>query len=229
MTGLFRPLLLAAVLAGLVVGTVVSLVQAAWVTPLIRAAEVYEVHEGHDHGEEAWEPAPGIERATYTWTANVVLATGQSLLLGAALLLLGRHGWRAGLLTGLVGYASFVLAPSLGLPPELPGTAAAELGARQAWWVLAAGATAAGLGLVLMGRRPWAMAAGLALILVPHLVGAPHPPAAAGTVPHALTLEFIPAVLASQLVAWALLGGLTGLLLAHLTGGGRAVFGRAAA
>ena len=61
-------------------------------------------------------------------------------------------GWREGLLWGLGGFAVFMLAPSLGLPPELPGMPAAELGPRQVWWLLTAAATAAGLALLAFRR-----------------------------------------------------------------------------
>ena len=51
---------------------------------------------------------------------------------GFALMLAGLYTLRAptrtsqGLLWGLAGYAVFCLAPTMGLPPELPGTAAAD-------------------------------------------------------------------------------------------------------
>ena len=58
----------------------------------------------------------------------------------------------------MAGFAVFMLAPSLGLPPELPGMPAAELGPRQVWWLLTAAATAAGLALLAFRRTPvWAV------------------------------------------------------------------------
>jgi adenosylcobinamide kinase/adenosylcobinamide-phosphate guanylyltransferase len=46
---------------------------------------------------------------------------------------------------GLAGFAVFTLAPGLGLPPELPAMPAADLLARQVWWIGTAAATAIGL------------------------------------------------------------------------------------
>ncbi|MEI2612914.1 MAG: CbtA family protein [Candidatus Promineifilaceae bacterium] len=40
---------------------------------------------------------------------------------------------------------AFQLAPAFGLPPELPGMAAADLGARQVWWCGTALATGVGI------------------------------------------------------------------------------------
>jgi predicted cobalt transporter CbtA len=60
--------------------------------------------------------------------ANVSMAVGFALMLVAAFALSGRRiTWRSGLLWGLAGYGVFFVAPSLGLPPEVPGTLAAPL------------------------------------------------------------------------------------------------------
>ena len=72
-------------------------------------------------------------------------------------------------------FAVFTLAPGLGLPPELPAMPAAELGARQLWWIATAVATALALGLLFYRRSPFAAVAAVALLVVPHLIGAPQP------------------------------------------------------
>ena len=46
---------------------------------------------------------------------------------------------RTGLAFGVAGFIAVALAPALGLPPEIPGSGAAELGARQTWWFFAVG------------------------------------------------------------------------------------------
>ena len=66
---------------------------------------------------------------------------------------------------GLAGFAAFTLAPNLGLPPELPAMPAADLLARQAWWIGTVVATAAGLALIVFGRSPWFAVLGIALLL----------------------------------------------------------------
>lgn len=72
---------------------------------------------------------------------SVLSTTGGNLVVAVRLCVLaGLSPLRAptrtqGLLWGLAGCATFVLAPTLGLPPELPGTAAADLTLRQTWWI----------------------------------------------------------------------------------------------
>ena len=81
---LFRSIVFAAVLAGLLAGLFATLAQMARTVPLIQAAEILE-HEAsaeHDHG--GWAPADGLERTAFTTLANLVTATGFALLLVAA-------------------------------------------------------------------------------------------------------------------------------------------------
>src|SRR5436305_591323 len=99
------------------------------------------------------------------------------------------------MLGGFIGFgvcfATFSLAPGLGLPPELPGTAAAPLLDRQLWWLATAAATGGGLALILLRRGPAAVVAGLALLALPHLVGAPTPDTPASAAPEALAQRFV--------------------------------------
>ena len=90
----------------------------------------------HEHGDDGWSPADGFERTVFSALANIVTGIGFALLLVAASELFGGiKDWRQGLFWGLAGFAVFTLAPGLGLPPELPAMPAAELGARQLWWI----------------------------------------------------------------------------------------------
>lgn len=211
----FRSLVFAAALAGMVAGVLVTLVQAVGTTPLIFAAEAYEqAAPVHEHGgAEAWAPADGVERTGYTLLANLVTSIGFALLLVAGMALAGRRvGWREGLLWGLAGFAAFALAPSLGLPPEPPGAAAAGLGARQAWWAMTVAATAGGLALLAFGRAPLVAVAAVALLATPHLIGAPQPSdGAASLAPEALAHRFATVVIVTSLLFWAALGVLSAL------------------
>src|SRR5690606_13520651 len=138
---MFRTILLSAGIAGLVAALVLTLLQALWITPLILQAETYEnaaPHEHaqphdhthaaapHDHGDE-WAPTDGAERTFCTLVGNVVLGFACALML-AGIYTLWRQPKNAaqGLLFGLAGFAVFFGAPGLGLPPELPGTEAAD-------------------------------------------------------------------------------------------------------
>ena len=93
----------------------------------------------------------------FTTLANVVTAIGFALLLVVASELAGGIAdWRQGMFWGLAAFAVVIIAPGLGLPPELPGMPAAEISARQTWWIGTAIATAAGLALILLGAAfPW--------------------------------------------------------------------------
>jgi cobalt transporter subunit CbtA len=105
----------------------------------------------------------------------------------------------------------FTLAPSLGLPPELPAMPAAELGARQLWWVATAFSAAAALALMFYGRKPFSIVAAVALLIAPHLIGAPEPASYDTPIPEGLHHSFVVAVVLTALLFWVLLGALAGL------------------
>ncbi len=170
-------------------------------------------HEHHEHDDGAWAPQDGLERQFYTAAANVVTAIGFALVLVVASELLGGiASWRQGLAWGFAGFAAFSLAPGLGLPPELPGMPAADLAARQVWWVATVAATAAGLGLVAFGRSALLAGIGVALIVLPHLIGAPQPESHDSAVPAELHHSFVVAVTVTNLLFWLALGAAIGLL-----------------
>ena len=244
----FRKLVFTAVVAGLLTGGLVTLAHLLGTASIIARAEVHErsaaVHAGHGataghsaadahRGASAWEPEDGAERTLYTLLANVLTATAFSLLLAAAMELRGGGAdWRTGLFWGLAGFATFTLAPGLGLPPELPGTAAAPVATRQLWWAFTAAATAGGLASLFLQRRPvWAIL-GVALLIAPHLHGAPQPAEHSGAAPERLQRDFVVVATTTSLLFWAVLGTLTGLLLdartrtpARATRGGSFTFG----
>ena len=203
-----RRVLVSALAAGCLAGLIFFVLQAATLLPLIKAAEGYE-RAGLmlDHDAGGWEPADGLERMAYTALADEVTGIGFALLLvGAFSLTRGPMDVRRGLLWGLAGYAVFSLAPALGLPPQPPGSVAAGLAARQAWWLGTALATAAGLAL-LVYRKPLAVkAAALCLLVLPHVIGAPQPPAMDGSTPPELAARFAATSLVTTAVFWIVLG-----------------------
>ena len=231
MFGYLRIFLTVALLAGISAGLVGWGVHMLGTTPLIQQAEVYEkageaaapeatatteAAEGaaateHHHDAEAWEPADGWERNLYTLGADVVTGVGFAFLLTAAIVFFGKGAdWRRGILWGLAGFACFTLAPSIGLPPELPGTEAAPLVARQVWWIGTVVATAAGLFAAARLRNVYGYAIAVVLIALPHIVGAPRPETAGGLAPEELEHKFIAIAIGSSLVFWLVLGILTG-------------------
>ena len=167
-------------------------------------------HAAHDHGD-GWAPADGIERLFYTTMANILVGFGFALLIAGGFALSGRQvDAGEGVLWGIAGFAVFTLAPGLGLPPELPGTAAAELVARQGWWLLTVAATAAGLALIVFRGSILGTVLGLLVIVFPHVLGAPHPHELTNAVPAELGAQFAAASIVTSAAFWVLLGWLTG-------------------
>ncbi len=217
-----RAIVFASVLAGLAVGLVATLAQQFGTVPLILQAEGFEraaaaavtaAPHDQEHDAGSWEPAPGLERHALTALFNVLDWIGFGLILTGLLALLRRPvGWREGFLFGLGGFAAFVLAPGLGLPPELPGAATAALTPRQIWWLATALLTATGLWLIAFRPSPLGAAIAILLIAAPHLIGAPATEPGATDVPAGLAHRFVIAVTLTTLLSWALLGGLSGYL-----------------
>ena len=241
-----RETLLAAIVAGLIAALVFTVVQSVWVTPLILQGEVYEdaaeaaphshvgheagepggqAHEqaagGHHHDEIEWKPEDGWQRTLFTFGANLLMGVGYAFVLVALYLL-----WReprnilTGALYGVAGFLVFFGAPSLGLPPELPGTAAAELSIRQEWWAMTAVATAVGLFLVFSQSR-WSMRIlGIAIVIAPHFVPAPQPAVEASLAPAELQRQFRVATTVCNAVFWLALGVASGVAFRKLVASG---------
>lgn len=232
---IFRNVVFTAAIAGLFAGLIFAALQAVVTVPMVVEAETYEAsapadsHEGHSHGndghhhgEDAWAPEDGAERLAYTALSNVVSAIGFALLLIVATELAGGlAGWREGLMWGLGGFAVFTLAPGLGLPPELPAMPAADLVARQVWWIATVLLTAGGLALIVFGRSLALALLAVAMIVAPHLWGAPLPDSFESPVPQALHHRFIVAVTVTNLLFWVVLGLATAFVGARLGLGAR--------
>ena len=230
---IFQRLFFAAVLAGLAASLAMSAVQQWRVVPLILEAETYEgaapeahshdtetaahTHDEatapHTHDAEAWAPADGVERTAYTVLANVLGGLGFALLLGAVSVLSGLPiTARNGAIWGVGGFIAFQLAPALGLPPELPGMAAADLGVRQLWWWGTALSAGAALLVLARWRNLPAVAFAAVLLLAPHLIGAPAAPHEPTAVPAHLATSFAATALATGALFWLILGPLFGWL-----------------
>jgi cobalt transporter subunit CbtA len=233
----FRNIVLLAAIVGVIAGIGMTVAQELTTVPLILKAEVFEqaeeakaqpahTHESdeaaaaheHEHGG-GWAPQDGFERTAFTLAANVLTGIGFALLLIAVSELAGGIlNWRQGVFWGLAAFAVFTLAPGLGLPPELPAIPAAELGARQAWWVATALSTAGGIALLVYGRSVLAVIAGVALLVAPHVFGAPQALSHDSPIPETLHHSFVVAVVMTTLVFFMLLGGLTGYFRRRLVG-----------
>jgi cobalt transporter subunit CbtA len=226
---MIRNLFAAALLAALCAGLITAGLQHFRVTPLILHAETFEGSGGHSHGEEAhahaagtpehshdaeeWTPQDGFERTAYTTLATVLAAAGFALLIGAVSMFAGLPiTFANGFLWGIAGFITFSLAPAYGLAPELPGMPAADLAARQVWWVGTALATGAACLLLARTRAGWAFAVAIALVVIPHIIGAPAAPDEPSAVPAHLATEFAAITLGTSLVFWLVLGTVFGKL-----------------
>ena len=231
-------LLLAALAAGLIAGMAMTPAQYLKTIPLIMQAEAYENGEvphthdgtetaeasGHSHGAETHndESMLGFGRFWDTVLANLVAGAGFALMLAAAALLTGigfpegRDGVMRGLLLGAAAWFCVQLAPSMSLPPAVPGFPYADLGDRQGWWMITVIGTAFGLWCVVM-RPEWLVkAVGVAIIVAPHVWGSPVPEDLSSEVPAYLASAYAAASLATTLFFWLLLGGLLGSFLSRV-------------
>lgn len=216
---MFKRIAQTAGFTGLLAALLLTLLQSFWVAPLILEAETYEkapateMHEhaegamaGHVHDHEAWEPQDGWQRVLSTSGGNLVVAVGFALMLAALYTLRAPSSTAQGALWGLAGYAVFVLAPTLGLPPELPGTAAADLSQRQIWWIGTAASTAVALALIVFAHHWLLKVLGAAILLIPHIVGAPQPEVHSALAPPALEAQFKVASLLTNAAFWLAMG-----------------------
>jgi cobalt transporter subunit CbtA len=170
--------------------------------------------DDHDHAAmEGEDPSP-FTRNAFTVLFSGVVYAAYALMLVAGFGLAAVYGKtitaRDGLLWGIAGFAAFQLAPAMGLSPELPGTMAADLGARQVWWWGTALATATALGLIGYGRGVLPLAAAAVLLVAPHVIGAPVLDGFSGVAPPEVASGFSARVLGVGLAVWAVLGWTAG-------------------
>jgi cobalt transporter subunit CbtA len=219
--------LLVALLAGIAAGLIMAAIQHVRLTPLILEAETFETpthsHDAapatgetaavEDHGE-GWAPADGWQR-TLSTSATVMMsgAAFAMLMAGVSLLTNLRITRQNGIVWGLCGFLAVIVAPAAGLPPELPGMPAADLLARQVWWLGTIAATGLGLWLIAARRETWAMALAVAIIGLPHLIGAPAPVTHDSAVPPHLAAAFAANAIAANAVFFALIGLFLGMAL----------------
>lgn len=227
-----KTLLSGGLIAGALAGLVVALLQLWLIQPLIIEAERYETGElalplvqTEDQAGISTTIQPDdmlidgmdLSRAGLTVIFLTLTWCGFGLLAGAATSAAQMSkNVRPFSAVGIAvsGFAVASLAPALGLPPELPGMPAADLGSRQLWWIITLVATAAGFALTLRFENWAARAVALVAIALPHVVGAPAMPVAAPTVPPDLAGLYVARVLGVSFLGWLVLGALLERLLA---------------
>jgi cobalt transporter subunit CbtA len=242
---MIQRMLAGGLIAGFAAGLLGALLHFAFVQELILLGEEYEtgamVHfagvsdapdaASHDHSddhgaEDAAHDQGADDGADFALSRNAwtvlftgLIYAGYGLLLVAGFALAEHFGRRVraedGILWGIGGFVAVQLAPAMGLAPELPGTIAADLGARQVWWWGTFLATGTGLGLLAYGRNlvTWVVAG--ALLAAPHVIGAPELDEFFGTAPPEVSAAFSARVLGVGLVVWTVMGWLAGRIWAR--------------
>jgi cobalt transporter subunit CbtA len=207
-------IVLAVILSGIAAGLVMGLLQHVRLTPLILEAETYEhvAHghsaEPHSHGEQSWSPANGIERTFYTTLTSIISAVGFGLMMiGLAFTFKIPFTRSNAWIWGLCGFFALNFSPAIGLPPELPGMASADLNNRLFWWagdVVFAVMGLAGIYHAYRGKPAWSAAA--VCLLFPFVFSAPQSvTGSANALPAHLAAQFVTSSLGANLVMWLVL------------------------
>ncbi len=222
---MFQKMFASAVFAGFGAGLIAALLHITLMAPIIVEAEKYEsgavVHYGEPIGNaaeiaEAW--AEGDESAfsrnfqSILWTLGTYVGFAFMLVAGFGLAENAGHRITArnGMIWGAAGYAAFYLAPSIGLPPELPGAAAADLTARQIWQISTMVATGAGIAAISFGKNGLVWGAGIVAIALPHIIGAPGFDDYTGVTPPEMAAHFASVTLGLGVVSWVVMGLIAG-------------------
>ena len=210
----FRKLMLAVFGSGALAGLALFSVQHFTVIPLIQVAETYEsAHSDAAHEDGGWQPTEGWERNSFTALTTMLTGIGFAAMLFGVMALAGETiNTRQGAVWGLAAFACFTLAPALGLPPQPPGVAVADLHQRQLWWAGTVIATAIGVWLIAAKKRSWVpRICGVVCLLLSHIVGAT---VASGenSVPDQLVRRFTIASVSTSGVFWLLTGSLGGFI-----------------
>jgi len=212
---MFTRILTSALFAGFVTGLIAALLQFVFVQPVLLHAELYEtgvlVHSTTAGNSAHMELGPfDLQRNALSVLFQALLYTGYGLILVALMAFANQRGLsitpRQGLIWGLAGYITVQFAPAIGLPPELPGTSAAEVSARQIWWFSTVAVTGLALWFIAFGKSWVAWGLAIILLLIPHLIGAPHPDTFQGPTPPELGSLFAGRALGVGMVNWVILG-----------------------
>ena len=204
-----------ALVAGVLAGLCLFVLQRSLTLPLIRSAETFEKTGGLESSDAfAMEPLRSISTAL----GDVLMAIGFGLIVAGIYTVIGSGGWKPGLLIGLAGFVTFDMAPALVVPAAVPGMEVASLSLRQTAWLVAVGSAAMGI-ILFFFLSGLARLFGLLFFVVPGVVfrllvrlGTPSTP-----VPSLASIDraFVTRTLGVMLVFWLILGALSGSLFAR--------------
>ncbi len=218
---MFSRILTSALFAGAAAGLIAALLQLVFVQPVLLHAELYETGELVHFGGEAISAHPDLPRMfaepvrdILSIVFTMLTYTGYALVMVALMMMAEGQGHaitaRVGILWGIAGFITVHFAPGLSLAPEVPGVAAADVGARQIWWTATVAAAGVAMWLIAFGGNLISIVIAAALLLAPHLIGAPEPDTFAGTVPTEIGALFAARAFGIGMAAWVLLGAFAG-------------------
>ena len=215
---MFKNIFVSAVVCGAIAGVLATVMQMLLVTPLLMEAELFETGQSM-HFITNGSPESPIKhvdiwedpyRHLMTLCFNLVTFTGFGFILVAAMAFFQKRGFTLskaeGIVAGVSGFIVFQLAPSVGLPPELPGTIGVTVGLKQTWWIITILSTTVGILLLFLDKHKVVSGAGIIFIIIPHLIGHPKLETYFGVAPPELAAEFASRALAVSLIAWIILG-----------------------
>jgi predicted cobalt transporter CbtA len=205
-----------ALLAGVVAGFCLFVMQRSSTLLLIYTAETYEKTASVAAPPDAFAKEP--MRSVATLLGDVFLAIAFGLLLTGFYAFSGIDGWLPGLLCGLVGFASFHLAPAMIVPPAVPGMEVAALALRQIAWSVAAVSAIIGFILLFSLTGPAKLVGVLFFVLPTGIFRVAFSLRTPTTRFNSLALidrAFVTRTLVGMLVFWLILGALSGYLFAR--------------
>ena len=214
---MFGHILTSALFAGAAAGLIAALLQLFFVQPVLLHAELYESGELVHFGGEAVSAPPDLPglfdepmRNLLSILFTMLTYTGYALVMVALMSQAERQGHeitaRHGIIWGLAGFVTFHFAPGLTLAPEVPGVAAADVGARQVWWVATVASAGVAMWLIAFGGNLVAYVIAALLLIAPHVIGAPEPDSFTGPVPTEIGALFAARAFGIGMAAWVLLG-----------------------
>ena len=216
----FTRILTSALFAGAAAGLIAALLQLVFVQPVLLHAELYEsgelVHFGATSEVSAHPDLGGVDmlRDGLSVIFSMLVYSGYALILVALMSQAQDRGavinGRSGLLWGLAGFVAVHFAPGFSLAPEVPGVAAADVVARQIWWLATVATAGIAMWLIAFGRGWVAWGAAAVLLLAPHLIGAPEPDVFTGPVPTEIGAHFAARAYGVGMAAWVMLGCFAG-------------------
>ena len=215
-------LLVSALFAGASAGLIAGILQFLFVQPVLLHAELYENGTLTHFGTSIASSRPELPdfaplRDLLSIVFTMFIYTGYAMILVALMLFAEERGAdvsvRAGISWWIAGFVAAHLAPAFSLAPEVPGAAAADIGARQIWWFATVAAAGISMWFIAFGRN-WIMW-GISVILLaaPHIIGAPQPDTFAGPVPPEIAALFAARALGVGFASWTILGCLAAYFL----------------